>query len=254
MDKFPIDSYLSKSNRQLKEICKNNNIIGITGKNKDGLINLIRNKWEENEKHKNEFELLMKQIYRDESIPSQEKGGYWIHWSNERTCGDGKWMLFFNKSIIDEKWNYFKKLYDSNKLNGIVGMKVSTSKENPRATDKNSHVIILYCKGCEEETIEIGKNIVNFNEGYNYPYIYYKTNIQTREGTRATGQEKNYTYKLLAQNVAYNKIEYSNNVYLESCEKTEDNSNINRCYCYCGRKTEDGDNTCSLYPMCNQEY
>ena len=57
----------------------------------------------------------------------------------------GKWMMFWNKSVLDERWKQAVILYREGKLTGITSMKVSTKRDNPRASDKTSGVIIFYC-------------------------------------------------------------------------------------------------------------
>jgi hypothetical protein len=112
----------------------------------------------------------------------------------------GKWMLFYKRKYIDEKWNLFKKLYDDNKLYGVCSMKVSCANENPRAST-NDHVIIFYCDGVETDILKAGNILVSYIGEYTQPYIYYKSNSQTDGGTRATGQTNNHLFKI-------NVIEY----------------------------------------------
>ena len=108
---------------------------------------------------------------------------------------DGKWMLFYDKKEIDEKWKQIKQLYRDGQLSGIVQMKCSTIYKNPRASgDKKT--IILYCEPeqNEEHIKNIGKNILNLMKYSDK--IYYKTNNQTKLGTRATGQTGNHKYSI----------------------------------------------------------
>jgi hypothetical protein len=121
------------------------------------------------------------------------------------TEGTGKWMLYFDLDRIDDAWERAKKLYTDRELEGIVCMKVSTAFNNPRATGKDSKVIIFYCgpSGDEDKVVAYGKNLLEKMSykkqkcaGFFPPYIYYKTDIMTLGGTAATGQKKNYLYKL----------------------------------------------------------
>jgi len=110
----------------------------------------------------------------------------------------GKWMLYYKKDKMNDKWKFAQQLYRENKLNGILSMKCSTAYKNPRATNHDDGIIILYCANSYDEQyiLEIGKNILNmFNYNDNHT-IYYKTDSQTSEGTQATGVIKNHTYKL----------------------------------------------------------
>lgn len=128
--------------------------------------------------------------------------GYWIYHGCDPTVDNkgekilGKWMLFFKKELIDNKWEYFKSLFDKKLLKGVICMKVSASKENSRASSKNESVIILYCGGNEIEIMQTGKNIASYIQDYAGPYIYYKTDVQTGLGTKATGANINSTYKV----------------------------------------------------------
>ena len=56
----------------------------------------------------------------------------------------GKWMLFYDKSKINDAWIEATTLYRNDELDGVTSMKCSTSYNNPRANNDNS-VIILYC-------------------------------------------------------------------------------------------------------------
>lgn len=118
--------------------------------------------------------------------------------SSVKSNNVGKWMLFYPTSQIDKKWLEICSLYDQNKLPGIVDMKCSTSKPNPRSTNDKEQVIILYCNNSnnEEEIIKIGKSLLPYIRDYSKNTIYYKTDTQTAMGTGATGVKKNSTYKL----------------------------------------------------------
>tara|TARA_B100001094_G_C17649643_1_gene539047 strand:- start:143 stop:610 length:468 start_codon:yes stop_codon:yes gene_type:complete len=108
---------------------------------------------------------------------------------------DGKWMLFYDQKEIDEKWKHIKLLYRDGQLSGIVQMKCSTIYKNPRASG-DKKIIILYCEPekNEEHIKNIGKNILNLMKYSDK--IYYKTNNQTKLGTRATGQTGNHKYSI----------------------------------------------------------
>ena len=63
-------------------------------------------------------------------------------------------------------------------------------------------VIILYCyeSSNEDKIMNIGKKILEMFDYKENQFIYYKTDLQTQDGTNATGCKKNSTYKL------YNKF------------------------------------------------
>lgn len=144
--------------------------------------------------------------------PMNITGQYWVHYSKNNDRGAapppssegrgfhdiGKWMLFYDKSLMNEKWAEVVSLYNENKLEGVIKMKCSTNRPNPRASESHKGVIILYCNDSHnsQKILKIGKNILEFLKCTSQHTIYYKTDVQTREGTRATGSNTNNTYKL----------------------------------------------------------
>src|SRR4051794_27110472 len=81
------------------------------------------------------------------SLPTQTVDNYWL-WAESPTKAfmsgprTGKWMLFYDKSVLDEKWAVVKILVENDLLGGLA--KCSTAKENPNATSSKSGVIIVY--------------------------------------------------------------------------------------------------------------
>ena len=107
----------------------------------------------------------------------------------------GKWMLFYDKSQINESWLLAKKLYRENKLDDVVSIKCSTNKSNSKSIHKNNGVIIFYCHNSSDQDaiMRIGKHILQaFNYQYK-PVIYYKTDEQTLRDPKS----KDYLYKLI---------------------------------------------------------
>jgi hypothetical protein len=175
----------------------------------------------------------------------------WLYESSGGIHRDtGKWMLFYDKKSMNESWTLAKKLYRKGRLEGVVSMKCSTMYENARASGSDG-VIILYCSDSSnaESILSVGKRIL---EAFCYKgkeYIYYKTDAQTREGTRATGQLKNYTYRLF--NPLY-KI-YTNNCPSRRIREMMKAASTKEGYCECGRKEEEGSYGCSSYPSCKND-
>jgi len=139
-----------------------------------------------------------------ETKPSQVSSAYWLFESASAppsSAGGGKWMLFYPNKDIDAAWIKAKTLMRKGLLTGIPSMKVSTARENARASDSNSQVIIFYCGPPEDEiaVVRYGENLVNimnYRSLNSNPYVYYKSDDQTMAGTRATGQGKNHLYKI----------------------------------------------------------
>jgi len=139
-------------------------------------------------------------LNRNELLPLEVNCSPWLYESNNEDImvDSGKWMLFYNKSLMNEAWKKAKKMYRENKLDGVISMKCSTLYENPRASTLEKGIIILYCNNSSNEKtiMNIGKNIIKMVDYKESTYIYYKTDFQTIEGTIATGRKQNHTYKL----------------------------------------------------------
>lgn len=124
----------------------------------------------------------------------------WLYENNNegtKSVDTGKWMLFYDKSLMNEAWFLAKKLYRENKLDGVISMKCSTAYENDRASTLEEGIIILYCNNSsnEETIMNIGKKIIEMFDYKEEKFIYYKTDLQTHKGTIATGSKKNHIYK-----------------------------------------------------------
>ncbi|XP_044737283.1 uncharacterized protein LOC123299112 [Chrysoperla carnea] len=111
----------------------------------------------------------------------------------------GKWLMFIDKSKLDEVWANCCQIYDEEKLIGVSHLKCSTNFKNPRTNSHQSGAIRFYCGPASEEKkiIEIGRNILKFIPYHCITgYMIYKSNEQTKKGTRKTGQKINHLYKL----------------------------------------------------------
>lgn len=134
-------------------------------------------------------------------LPLEVSDYPWLYENNNKdvqSIDTGKWMLFYDVSLMNDAWLLAKKLYKENKLDGVKSLKCSTAYKNLRASNFDEGVIILYCNNsANEETImNIGKRIIEIFSYKENKMIYYKTDSQTYEGTIATGSKKNHTYKL----------------------------------------------------------
>ena len=132
------------------------------------------------------------------SIPTKIEDDPWVYHGEQEpdVRQDGKWMLFYPKTLLDSKWTTFCNLYDNDKIKGILRMKCSTNWRSDRSSDPDGGVIILYCTNSSnaKEIINIGKGILPYLKDYQSHAIYYKTTEQTFAGTKSTGCKKNYTY------------------------------------------------------------
>jgi uncharacterized protein YprB with RNaseH-like and TPR domain len=112
----------------------------------------------------------------------------------------GKWMLFYLKKDMDIAWNTAVMAFNDEKLDGVHSMKASSlNYDNPRASDKDKGVLIFYCGGSEDDVVMIGElilKVMQYCKNHSVPFVYYKLNEQTAQGTAATGSTKNWTYKL----------------------------------------------------------
>jgi hypothetical protein len=171
-------------------------------------------------------------------LPLEVSDSPWLHENLDSegvSIGEntGKWMLFYDKSSMNEVWISAKKLYRENKLYGIKSMKCSTAYENPRASTLDDGIIILYCNNSsnEEEIMNIGKKILEMFNYKEHKIIYYKTDLQTHKGTNATGSNKNHTYKLI------------NPLYKDKCSIKKPFLQVEKGICVCGKK-------CGIFPRC----
>ena len=133
-------------------------------------------------------------------VPLAPRNPYWnfhAEWTQD-VKDVGKWMLFYPKDRMEEKWNLFCKLRDEGKLGGVQRMKCSTGLYNPRASSQDDGVIILYCCNSSDKDaiLETGKCLIPYLQDYLSERIYYKTDIQTSAGTIATGAVYNHTNSL----------------------------------------------------------
>jgi hypothetical protein len=136
--------------------------------------------------------------------PTEVTDYHWLHEYQEKIAEkypltDGKWMQFYDLPRLDIMWEFAKTRYRAGRLEGIHSMKVSTSCYNPRASTSSQGVIIFFCGPSLNETIimQFGQKLLE-----EIPYktftgwMHYKSNEQTGAGTAATGQKKNYLYRI----------------------------------------------------------
>ena len=111
----------------------------------------------------------------------------------------GKWMLFYRPDRIDRQWQRAVHLLATGRLNGIHTIKVATARPNPRASS-NAKVLVFYCSPCTDrpKVMAAGRCLLTLFSGYSRlsPYLYYKSDAQTMGGTRATGQLRNWLYRI----------------------------------------------------------
>ena len=137
-----------------------------------------------------------KKFKEDEEVPSKCKSQLWIEYTDKLKTDfveplNGRWLLFFKTSTLDTKWKLAKQLYDQNKLENIISMKVSTSMPNPKSTNPEEGVIEMHVGRLlivdndisdEELIIEQGKQLVKlFEYRSKQGKMYYKdiTSIKT---------------------------------------------------------------------------
>lgn len=132
--------------------------------------------------------------------PRDEKEFFWIIEKDENIFNAkplknvGKWMMFYDEKIINEKWNLAKEYYKKGKLKGVLSLKVSTAKKSDRASNKKTRVIIFYCNKShiEKRILKIGKKL---SKKMNYDCkMFYKSDQQTAFGTRDLGIKNNFKY------------------------------------------------------------
>lgn len=156
----------------------------------------------------------MDHLINSDLKPSEVSNHGWIYCVDEdiylanNTDNDpdlsGKWMMFFKKGEeMDSKWKQACELYRQGKLPGIRSMKVSTCMHDPvRTSDTTNGVICFYCGPADDETRlkTYGRNLLE-KISYNSKFLRYKSDKQTRQGTRATGQKVNSMYSIQVSDV-----------------------------------------------------
>ena len=172
----------------------------------------IKRKWYINEDNVNKEFLLERWGDEEESSEdllenTENNPEYILDWiyesldiydNIENISNTGKWLLFYHKHDIPDRWNEIVKLYRDGQLDGVMSMKRSTLLPNDRSSCKNTGVIILYCNKSEDEEriMGIGRNII-LKTRYDFQdHITYKADWQTRLGTVSTGNTNNSLYKL----------------------------------------------------------
>lgn len=75
-------------------------------------------------------------------------------------------------------------------------MKISTCKENHRASNEDEGVLILYCahSADRKHIKQIGRTILDSMQYTEQSRVYYKTDEQTHNGANATGNTANSKY------------------------------------------------------------
>lgn len=121
----------------------------------------------------------------------------------------GKWMMFFKKEVdFDQKWLDCCKLYNENKLFGIVALMCTTDFYNEKH-DRDIGVIFFYCESDDIlKLAEYGINLLNYipqaSGALDKSNIYYKNceydkdNDSCEDGRENTigNRKKPWAYKL----------------------------------------------------------
>ena len=111
----------------------------------------------------------------------------------------GKWMFFFPIEEMNSKWERACKLYNAGKLPGIISIKTSTAAKSPRCNDFKNGAIRFYCGPSDNERVmkAYGKILIKkFDYFERNGFAAYKTDEQSANGTRATGNKVNFLYRL----------------------------------------------------------
>eukprot|EP00826_Nyctotherus_ovalis_P019386 TRINITY_DN15973_c0_g5_i1.p1 TRINITY_DN15973_c0_g5~~TRINITY_DN15973_c0_g5_i1.p1 ORF type:complete len:185 (-),score=55.87 TRINITY_DN15973_c0_g5_i1:137-691(-) len=138
-----------------------------------------------------------KKLKEEAEVPSKCKSKLWIEHSDKLKNDfveplHGRWLLFYKTTVLDSKWELAKQLYDQNKLENIISMKVSTAMPNPKSTNPEEGVIEMHVGRLlivDDETsdekliLEQGKDLLKlFNYHSKQGKMYYKdvTNDSTQ--------------------------------------------------------------------------
>ncbi|XP_018013049.1 uncharacterized protein LOC108670111 [Hyalella azteca] len=112
----------------------------------------------------------------------------------------GKWMLFFNHDYMDDMWAKAVELYSAGELPGIISIKTSTAAPCERSGTTEYGAIRFTCgpHTDRERILQYGQQLVKKMQYFNvdFGFVAYKTDGQSRIGTKATGATKNYLYRM----------------------------------------------------------
>jgi len=99
----------------------------------------------------------------------------------------GKWLVYVPKTELNHTWSKVKSLLP---IEGVVLCKASTNRPHSHAFNVTTGVIMVYCANMHEDGIlKIGHYLIAHLD-YRSPFgrMYYKTEQQSREGSRATNR------------------------------------------------------------------
>lgn len=130
-------------------------------------------------------------VFKDEEsctvsdIPSKNTSSFWLETKRKigyypaDTNRSGKWLVFMDKTRIDEIWQLIKEATIDGRLGGRS--KVSTAKKNPNAYDVKKGVICIYTYDCEdkEDVLRIREELKKIGVTQK---ISYKTDLDTNKG------------------------------------------------------------------------
>lgn len=137
--------------------------------------------------------------------PMSETEEMYLHEVNRRRAkkyafvpkSGGKWILFVSIRLMDYMWIKSCRLYRLEQFPGIKSIKCSTAKFNPRQSNQKMAVLLFHCGPYNDSSkmLDYGRNIVEKLSYFNkWGYIPFKSDIQTGQGTRATGSPANSMY------------------------------------------------------------
>ena len=185
--------------------------------------------------------------------PTEIFHSYWVYCLDQEYATaypnqEGKWMMFFPLSEMNQRWSEACSLYRSGKLTGINSMKASTAKQNPmpqRLHGYDEGIIIFYCGPSEDQhnVMAYGRNILNHMQ-YPRSQFYYKSdkphlidhskqykqmyeiNTQEHYGNYQKQQSYSRPHSRMSNNVGYSRPSSRNfNTYNYEQENTYDQNN-----------------------------
>ncbi|XP_018013059.1 uncharacterized protein LOC108670121 [Hyalella azteca] len=128
----------------------------------------------------------------------------------------GKWMLFFENESMNDMWAKAVELYSAGELPGVISIKASTAAHCARSSDPSCGAIRFKCgpHTDRELVLQYGQQLVK-KMGYSdsFGFVAYKTDSQSKIGTKATGAIKNYLYRLPVS--TYNHLKQRSGKYSE---------------------------------------
>jgi hypothetical protein len=146
------------------------------------------------------FKQLMKKEVVQNNIVLREMSAYWITHGGERIVNEssGKWMIFGGKRLLQKLWELIIKNHDELQYDQA---RVSTMAVSIWGGKQETGVIeLFYSKKNNVELMEVGiiikTRFISTLKELKVSRIYYKTDMQSKQGNRLNGVRHNSSFHI----------------------------------------------------------